>query len=313
MRAIAVDRLGAEPALVDLPEPAAGPGQLKLQVRAAGVNPLDLKIASGQMPIDPSLPLVLGFDVVGRVIEIGDGAEGFELGDEVFGLSRPDPLGAGTYAEQTVIDASPTFGRVPAALGFELAAELPMPAGTALDLVERQLQLGHGATLGVIGAAGAVGAYVVQLAASAGIQVVAVARSADRSRLEQYGAAKVIDRDAGDVADLLRDAVPGGLDAMIDSASDASGVAHLAPTVRSGGRYVSLVRAADADALRAHGLEAINSTYVAAAGDADRLAEMVVEGQLQCPPHQTVTLDEAVDALARMASGELKTKLVICP
>ena len=125
MRAIAVDRLGADPALIELPEPTAGPGQLKLQVRAAGVNPIDLKIASGQMAARPTLPLVLGFDVVGRVIEIGDGVERFELGDEVFGLSSPDPLGPGTYAEQTVIDASPSFGLVPAALGFELAAELP--------------------------------------------------------------------------------------------------------------------------------------------------------------------------------------------
>lgn len=313
MRAIAVDRLGADPALVDLPVPTVGPGQLKLQVRAAGVNPLDLKVASGQMPDEAKLPLVLGFDVVGRVIEVGEGAEGFEVGDEVFGLSRPDPLGPGTYAEQTVIDASPTFGRVPAALAFELAAELPMPAGTALDLVERQLELGRGSTLGVIGAAGAVGAYVVQLAANAGVHVVAVARNNDRSRMEQYGAARVVDREAGDVAEALRDAAPDGLDAMVDTASDADGVAHLAGSVRNGGRYISVIGAADADMLGSHGVEAINSIYSAAPGDTDRLAELVVDGQLQCPPHQTVSLDEAVDALARFASGELRTKLVILP
>lgn len=316
MRAIAVERAGAPLALVDLPEPRPGPGELRLKVRAAGVNPFDLKAANGVLESRGATvryPLVLGLDVVGRVEEVGEGATGFAVGEEVFGLSWPEVFGHGTYAEQTIVPASTVLAKVPEALAFEIAAELPMPAGTALELVDRKLGLERGQVLGVVGAAGAVGSYLVQLASRVGIQVVAVARGVDRSRLEQYGAARVVERDRGDVVDLVREAAPRGLDAIVDMASDAATGTRLAETLKPGGRFVSLTGSADIDAIAALGAEASNSHYLPAAGDGERLASMVVEGELLVPPRHETSLDGALDAVAAVSRGETRAKLVIVP
>lgn len=315
MRAIAVDTLGDAPTLRELPDPTPGPGELRLKVEAAGVNPLDLKAAGGmldQIGAEYRTPLVLGFDVVGRVEELGDGVDAFAVGDTVFGLVWPEVLGHGTYAEQTLVPASAALAMVPEALGFELAAMLPMPGGTALRLVE-DLGVGPGQTIAVIGAAGAVGSYVVQLAARAAAQVVAVASAQDRSRMQDHGAGIFIDRHDGDVGAAIRAAVPTGVDAVIDVASDAEAISALAAAVRPGGRYVSLVGSADVDALKARGIKAENPSYSPVASDAARLADLVVEGELQVPPRHVVSLDHAVEALAAIQRGERRGKFVIVP
>ncbi len=315
MRAIAVDKLGATPTLRDLPDPTPGPGELLLTVRAAGVNPLDFKAAGGmldQIGAKYQTPLILGYDVVGRVEALGDGAEGFAVGDEVFGMVVPEVFGHGAYAEQTVVPASAALTPVPAALGFEVAAMLPMPGGTALRLVD-DLGLAQDQTLAIIGAAGAVGTYATQLAVQAGANVVAVAGTQDRTRLAEHGARWFVDRNDADVAARIREAAPGGVDAIIDVASDTGGVNALAAAVRSGGTYVSLIQAADVDALAQRDIKGVNSFYQPDAADFERLGALVVEGILQVPPRHLVSLDEAVAALAGIQDGSRKGKFVIVP
>ncbi|MGI8710017.1 MAG: NADP-dependent oxidoreductase [Acidimicrobiales bacterium] len=315
MRAIAVDHLGDEPTLRDLPDPEPGPGEMRLRVLAAGINPLDWKAAGGMLDDVGAryrTPLVLGFDVAGRVEQVGDGVEQFSVGDVVFGLVWPETLGHGTYAETTVVPASAALARLPEALSFEMAAMLPMPGGTALRLVD-DLGIGEGQTVAVVGAAGAVGTYAVQLASQAGAQVIGVAGRLDRSRLQEHGAGRFVDRSDPDVAASLRAIAPDGVDAVIDVASDAEAVSALAAAVRPGGHYVSLVGSADVGALAARDVQAENSFYRAASEDAERLADLVVEGRLQLPPRHVVSLDEAVDALGALQRGERKGKFVIVP
>lgn len=315
MRAIAVDHLGAEPALVDLPEPEPGAGEVLLTVRAAGVNPLDLKAAGGgldEMGVAYRTPLVLGFDVVGRVEQLGNGVEAMAVGDTVFGLVWGDPLGHGTYAERTVVPASAPLAPLPAALSYEVAAMLPMPGGTALRLVE-DLALGVDQTVVVIGAAGAVGTFAVQLAARAGARVIGVASAQDRTRLNEHRVSVFVDRHADDVVAEIRTAAPEGADAVIDVASDADGVSALAAVLRPGGTYVSLVGSADVDALSERGLRAHNFFYRARSADAETLADLAVEGELEVPPRNVLSLAEAPEALAAWQRGERKGKFVIVP
>lgn len=315
MRAIAVDHLGAEPALIELPEPEPGPGEVLLTVRAAGVNPLDLKAAGGaldEMDVAYRTPLVLGFDVVGRVEALGDGVEAMAIGDTMFGLVWGDPLGHGTYAERTVIPASAPVAPVPAALSFEVAAMLPMPGGTALRIVEN-LSLDTDQTVVVIGAAGAVGTYLVQLAARAGARVIGVASAQDRTRLVEHGLRVFVDRHADDVVAEIQAAAPDGADAVVDVASDAGGVSALASVLRPGGTYISLVGSADVDALAERDLRAENFFYQARSADAKTLADLAVEGELEFPPRNVLSLDEAPEALAAWQRGERKGKFVIVP
>ena len=182
MRAITVNEYGAAPALTEVPDPHPGPGQVLIKVEAAGMNPMDRSMAAGawkeQMP--GSFPFVLGADLAGVVEAIGEGADRFKVGEEVFGQLIVAPLGsAGTYAEHVAVTENAPLARRPEGLDPIVAAALPTAGVTALQIVESLGQL-TGKTILMVGAAGGVGSFAMQLAAQAGAHVIAVARADGR-------------------------------------------------------------------------------------------------------------------------------------
>ncbi|WP_189225509.1 NADP-dependent oxidoreductase [Saccharothrix coeruleofusca] len=166
--------------LVDVEEPHAGPGQVRIAVRAAGVNPVDWRIREGQMqrfhPIE--LPSGVGQDAAGVVDEVGEGVEGIAVGDHVFGG------GVHTYAEFAVLSA---WARVPEGLTFQEAAGYPSVMETALRVI-REVGVEAGQTLLVSGAAGGVGSAVLQVARDCGIAVIGTASAANQDYLRGLGA-----------------------------------------------------------------------------------------------------------------------------
>ena len=137
MRAVTVSAYGAAPAVIDLPDPEPGPGQLLTKVSAAGVNPMDRSIAGGQWQamMPATFPLILGADVAGVVHAAGQGTKRFSPGDEVLGQLLIPPLGsAGTYAEYVSVSQDATLIKIPDSLDAVTAAALPTPGGAALDL-----------------------------------------------------------------------------------------------------------------------------------------------------------------------------------
>ncbi|HEY6318331.1 MAG TPA: alcohol dehydrogenase catalytic domain-containing protein, partial [Acidimicrobiia bacterium] len=143
MRAIAVSEYGGSPALVELPNPEPGAGQLLIEIHAAGMNPMDRSIANGDWEargMHATFPLVMGCDLEG-VVAAAAGKTAFLPGDEVFGQLVVLPLGsAGTYAERVVVgEEAPrvTLARVPEGLAPVIASALPTAGGSALDLTER--------------------------------------------------------------------------------------------------------------------------------------------------------------------------------
>ncbi|MGG7575896.1 NADP-dependent oxidoreductase [Streptomyces sirii] len=166
--------------LEDAAEPHAGPGQIRVAVRAAGVNPVDWRIREGQFqkvrPIE--LPAGVGQDASGVVDEVGEGVEGVETGDHVFGR------GLSTYAEFAVLSA---WARIPESLTFEEAAGYPSVVETALRLI-RQVGVRSGQTLLVSGASGGVGSAVLQIARDRGITVIGTAGAANQDYLHSLGA-----------------------------------------------------------------------------------------------------------------------------
>lgn len=166
--------------LIDAEEPHAGPGRIRIAVRAAGVNPVDWRIREGQVlgahPVE--LPSGLGLDASGVVDEIGEGAEGFAVGDRVFGE------GVSTYAEFAVLSA---WARMPEGLTFEEAAGYPSVVETALRVI-RQAGVRSGQTLLVSGASGGVGSAVLQIARDCGITVIGTAGAANQDYLRSLGA-----------------------------------------------------------------------------------------------------------------------------
>ncbi|GAA3114168.1 NADP-dependent oxidoreductase [Streptomyces rectiviolaceus] len=166
--------------LIDAEEPHAGPGQIRIAVRAAGVNPVDWRIREGQVlgahPIE--LPAGVGLDASGVVDEVGEGVEGVEVGDHVFGE------GSSTYAEFAVLSA---WARMPEGLTFEEAAGYPSVVETALRII-REVGVQPGQTLLVSGASGGVGSAVLQIARDRGITVIGTAGAANQDYLRSLGA-----------------------------------------------------------------------------------------------------------------------------
>lgn len=197
-------------AFLDVPEPVAGPDELVVRVRAAGVNPGDWKLRDGSYGTTP--PAVLGREVAGTVEQVGPGVSGFAVGDEVFGGC---PGMVGGFAELAIVTASFAAHR-PDAVRAEDAASLPVAAGTAYDALTC-LDLPKGATLLVNGAGGGVGVAIVQLAVARGIAVIGTASPGKHDLLTSYGAVPVAYGDG--VLDRIRAAAP-HVDAVFDLVGD---------------------------------------------------------------------------------------------
>jgi NADPH:quinone reductase-like Zn-dependent oxidoreductase len=179
MRTIAEEKFGGPLALVDLPTPEIGAGEVLIRVRAAGVNPFDWKVADGELKdeLEHRFPLVLGFDAAGVVERVGADVTELAEGDEVYGYLFTPVIGGGAYAEYVRAPAA-IVAKKPESVRFMEAAALPVPGLTAMDLVDA-VDPKEGETVLIVGATGGVGSYAVQLAARRGARVIATARQAN--------------------------------------------------------------------------------------------------------------------------------------
>jgi NADPH:quinone reductase len=227
MRAVLVERFGEpdELRIRSCPVPVPRNGELLVAVAAAGVNPVDAHNRRDGRWAGINVPFTPGSDASGVVAAVGDDVDEFAVGDEVFYFS--DFLGnrAGSYAEYQVVDAA-ICARKPATIGHVDAAAVPVAAGTAWELLERP-KLERDEQVLIIGAAGGVGGFAVQLAVARGARVTAVARSEHHDYLCELGAAETIDytrsdpfaaRDRFDlVVDLVgEDTLPRALETLRD-------------------------------------------------------------------------------------------------
>ena len=239
MRGVGVFEFGTPDVLrvVDLPEVHAGPGEVRVRVYAASVNPTDLSIRNGaraELLRQNPPPYIPGMDAAGIIDEIGPGTE-TDLTVGIAVMAMVVPLGDhGAYRESIVLSADSVV-KAPAGYAHVEAATLPMNGLTARQSLG-QLALRPGQTIAVTGAAGAYGGYVVQLAKHDGLRVIADASPADESLVRDLGADVVVPR-GDDIADQVRRVIPDGVDGLADGAV----LAQLAVgAVRDGGAFVSV-------------------------------------------------------------------------
>ena len=216
-------------------EPHAGPVQIRIQVRAASINPIDWKVSTGLTAGGKRMEGVgrLGYDAAGVVDEVGDGVTGVSVGDDVFGR------GSATQAESAVLDS---WAHKPASVDWAVAGA----AGTAVETAERGLRLvgvGPGQTLFVDGGAGGVGAVVVQMAVARGIAVIASASESNQNYLREIRAIPVLYGEG--VAERVRAAADGGVDAVFDVAGKTP-IAELVGLVPEPAKVVSIANFAAA-------------------------------------------------------------------
>ena len=192
MKAARIHSFGPPDVVVveDVPMPSPGPGEVLVRVMAAGVAAWDAIIREGKSKVSPQPPLTLGSDLSGVVEQIGPGVTDFAPADEVYGVTNPQFCGA--QAEFAVAMAG-MIARKPQSLNYVEAASAPVIAVTAWQMLFQYGQATRGQTVMVVGAAGNVGAYAVQMAVDAGIHVVAIAHVADQDLLHSLGVKSIID------------------------------------------------------------------------------------------------------------------------
>jgi NADPH:quinone reductase-like Zn-dependent oxidoreductase len=309
MRAVVLHEYGAPEVLrveeVATPEPI--PTEVQVRVRAAGVNPVDLKTRAGEgvSGVLGEPPVRIGWDVGGVVSAVGGGVTRFQLGDEVFGMPW-FPRQAGAYAEY-VTAPSRHFAGKPHALSFEEAGALPLAGLTAWQIVVDTIQLEDGADLLIHGAAGGVGHLAVQVARARGANVIATARAEQADWLRELGATEVIDYRSQRFEDLV-----GDLDAVIDFPG-SYGERSL-EVLRPGGMLVSvpsgvperLIAKARERQQRVTGI-LVEPDPVGLAG----LIHLVENGQLQVKVDRIFDLEQAAEAHRVAEAGHAGGKIVL--
>lgn len=176
--------------ITDVPCPEPGNGQVRIRVKAAGVGPWDALIREGRSGIPQTLPLTLGSDIAGIVDAIGSNVAGFRIGDEIYGVTNEQFTGG--YAEYAVASAG-MIARKPSVLSFVEAASAPVVAVTAWQMLFDYAHAAAGQRVLVLGGAGNVGAYAIQFARNAGLEVIATASARDLEYVRSLGATTVVD------------------------------------------------------------------------------------------------------------------------
>ena len=238
MRAVLVSEFGGPEQLrpTQAADPVAGPGQVRVAVHAAGVNPVDASNRADGRWAGLRVPCILGYDVAGIIDSVGRGVTGLAPGDRVMAMTH-FPDGAGGYAERAVIDAG-LAAPISSATSFADAAATPLAAGTA-SLVLARLGLPPGSRLLVLGASGGVGLFLLQLAAAAGIMTIGTGRQMMHAQMSGSGASACIDYTREDVASRTLALAGGPVDAIADLVGGRLAQAACR-TLRPGGQIAAI-------------------------------------------------------------------------
>ena len=310
MRAVVIDRFGGPEVLrlADLPDPQAGPGQVRVAVHAAGTNPVDASNRSDGSWAGLHLPHVPGYDIAGVVDQVGDGVDALSIGDRVMAMT-PFPGGAGGYAELVTIDAD-LVAELPATTPLIEAAAVPLAAGTAHDVLGR-IDLAPGSSVLVHGASGGVGTFLVQLAAAQGLRAIAAASERSHQLLRTLGAFACVDYHQRDVAGAAMELAGGPVDAIVDLVGGEALQKSL-PAVRPY-RQLSSIATPDLD------LDAVldaNLTFhgvlIADSGDRARtVARLFEAGTIRPVIAEVFPLDQVADAHRQLETGHSGGKIVL--
>jgi NADPH:quinone reductase-like Zn-dependent oxidoreductase len=309
MKALAIEGFDVPPAVIEVPVPTAGPGEVLVRVRAASVNAYDTVVAMGMMKdyMPYEFPAVVGMDVAGVVEDVGDGAEGFAPGLRVFGtLGMKGSVHDGSFAELATPQAQ-SLAIAPDDLDDVQAGSLGVAGTTAMGGVEA-LDPSPGDVVLVLGATGGVGTFAMQLASSRGAHVIASVRPGDEPFVRDLGAAETVDY-TGDVAAAIRERHPDGIAGLIDLVHrDHAGFAEMTGLVRNGGRAASAVGGAG-DATEIAGVAVSNVGGNPA--QLGPLGNLVVAGSVRAAVSRTYRLDDGAQALHDFANQHTLGKLVI--
>jgi NADPH:quinone reductase-like Zn-dependent oxidoreductase len=270
-----------------IPRPDPGPGEVLVDVHAAGVGPWDGWIRAGKSVLPQPLPLTLGSDLSGTVAAVGSGVSGMAVGDQVFGVTNSQFLGA--YAEYAVASAG-MLAKKPNSLSFTEAASVPVIAVTAWQGLFDHARLEAGQTVVIHGAAGNVGAYAVQLARRARLRSIATAGTKDVEYVRSLGADRVVDYHTQRFEDEVED-----VDAVLDLVGGETQMRSFG-VIRPGGKLISAVSQPDQDRAKHRGVTAAFFLVEVTTERLRTIAELIDGGELKTSVGAVLPLTDARDA-----------------
>ena len=308
-------------AIADVPEPAPGPRQVVVAVRACGVNFPDALMVQGKYQFKPPFPFSPGNEVAGTVLRLGSEVEGVRVGDRVIAFTSH-----GGFAEQVAADAD-RLVRMPDDMDFVHASAFVMTYGTALHALKDRGRIEVGESLLVLGAAGGVGTAAIEIGKAFGARVIAAASSEDKLALcRECGADETIDYAAEELRERLRELAPRGLDVVFDPV----GGPYSEPALRAmgwNGRFLVIGFAAGEIPRIPLNLPLLKSCSIVGVfwgaflrRDPDEtaahlrdLVRLHAEGKLRPHVSAAYRLEDAAKALTDMLERRVKGKVVIVP
>jgi alcohol dehydrogenase len=330
MKAFIIDRYGKKAALraSDMPEPELGKDDVLVQIHAAGVNPLDLKIRDGEfkMILPYRMPLILGNDLAGVVVRVGSGVQQFKAGDEVY--ARPDDNRIGAFAEFIAIHQG-SLAIKPKDLTMEEAASIPLVGLTAWQALVEKANLKKGQKVLIHAGSGGVGTLAIQLAKHLGATVATTTSTANVEWVKHLGADIVIDYRKDDFEKVLHD-----YDVVLNSLGTDTLEKSLR-VLKPGGMLISISGPPDAEFAKSAGLSGFlklvmrllsygirkkakrrgvsySFLYMRASGEQLRKITALIDSRAIRPVVDRVfPFESTPDALAYVETGRAKGKVIV--
>lgn len=295
--------------VVPTPEPA--PDEVQIAVAYAAVNPVDWKIREGLLKerVPHEFPLILGWDLSGKISKVGSNVTHLKVGDEVFAFARKSKIHLGTFAEYVCLEAKNVVHK-PRKLGFREAAAIPLIALTAWEALVEWAQIKPGETVLIHAGAGGVGGMAIQIAKHFGARVLTTASSPNHAYVRQLGADVAIDYRMEDFVTKAKQVSAGGVDVVFDTLGKETLKTSFS-ALKAGGRIVSIVQPIPEEMGTQYGVKVGYVFVHPESAYLKQIADLIDAGKITAPRITEYSLAQAGEALEKVREGHVQGKIVL--
>lgn len=292
--------------ITEIDKPTVSEGKVLVEVRASSINPFDKTIREGYMKdaIPLELPVTLGGDIAGDVVEVGEGVDGLAVGDKIYGQANVVAGNSGAFAEFAAAKAG-GIGKMPSNLSYVESASLPLVGVSALQAMTEHINLQPDQKLFVHGGGGGIGSIAIQIAKDIGAYVATTATGEQIDMVKKLGADEVIDFKSEDFSTKLSD---------FDAAFDTVGGDEFVKTftiLKRGGTAVSMIAPPDESKAAELGITAIMQSTHVNTERLDKLRELIENGVVAPQVDKVFSLDDVQDAFRAKEEGVVRGKVVL--
>lgn len=314
MRAVFYEKIGTPDVLQvgEMPKPEPGPGQVLVAVAAAGVNPIDKRLRSGELGdfFTYDFPIIPGWDVSGRIEKVGEGVTKWKVGDDIVGLGFTWVLKAGSYAEYLAIDQD-SIAHKPKSLSYVQAASLPLVSLTSWQALKEYANLSEGQSVFIQAGAGGIGSVSLEMARYLGAVSVTTASAPKHDYVKAHGANHVIDYTSEDYVEGILKIFPDGCDVVMETQEGEPYVKNAALLTKRRGHVVYMNDEPPKVEIAQRDLRAM---WLHHRADGEMLAELMAlyeNGSLGLPDITTMPLEKAQEAHRMLEAKRNQGKLVL--